>query len=164
MEYRIIKESFSEIASFEEIDKFEKAQLKDLRDKYALEMNSSELFDMCMYFEILAEIQRNELAELHYAQETGENVRGGQIATQRQKLARSLTASRFWARVLQERIDGVGDKLNIVDSVKKLIKLTVAEDKYEGTRSKKIGKIKEEKQNLINRVNEVIKGREPGEE
>ena len=164
MNYRIIKENIREIVSEEELEKFEKAQDKLERDNYAKTMPSNELFDMCIYFKILAEAGRKVLFELHLKQAEGEDIKGSQIAAQRQNIARYMTASRFWGGNLQKRLDEEGKKFNVGIKVKELMALIISEDKYEGTKSLKTKEIKENKQKLLDEINEVVGGREPGEE
>ena len=164
MEYKLIKEDIREIASAEEIEKFEKAQDKLERDNYAKTMPIDEMFDMCMYFKIITDHHREGLFNLHYEQNLGGSVTGSQIAAQRRKIAKCMTASHYWGDILQEKLDKEGKTFKVNQTVNRLVKLLAEEKKYEGTRSKKIGPIKEEKQKLLDEINEVLGGKEPGEE
>ena len=149
MQYKIIKEDVSEIASKEEIEKFEKAQVKVDNFAYGAAMPPNELFDMCMYFKILLEAERNRLFKLHLAQKMGEGVNGYHIAFQRQKIAKYMTAVRFWGKILQEELDAEGKTFDVTTKLNELMKIIISESKYENTKSKKIVSIRENKQKIL---------------
>ena len=189
MKYRMIKEDVSEIASQEEIEKIEKAQEKSSRDVWGENLSLSELFDMVMYYKLLGQKAQEELYQIRTIFEfqkltnehpdflpvleekkellgfSGRDVNGYDIAQKRQEFARFSTASSYWGGILEDRLKKEGKTLNVNLTVKEFLKLIVAESKFENkTRSKKIGPIKENKQKILDKINQVFGEKEPGEE
>jgi len=161
MEYKLIDDNVSEIASNQEIEKFELNLARLKASKFLFPVELKELFDLYFYNLIVTETYKGKLFQLRLDLEHGKQT-SREIAMLNREISKQLTLNKQLEETLIRELDELNVDFDVEAKSKAMLDALKKEKKYNGTRSKYLQESINIKTQILNEINEIVEAQEPG--
>lgn len=161
MEYKLIKESVTEIVSYNEKKKFEDYldMLKSSEFKFPIQLK--DFFDLYIYNVIIEEKLKEGLFELRFDMEMGGKTTNNMLRMQKNVLAKQIYLNAELKTALQSEVRNQGLTYDVENKIKDLISILKIEKKANGKQTRKLLEATKMKNDIFNEINDMINGQEP---